>query len=167
MDDPLGTSDEAIRAAHTDVAALVADNANLRDRYLSALAEAENTRGHAQRQTDEAKNLRRPAELLLVADNLQRAIAAAEADIEADMKRAAGDSLLEGEHATHRLLTDDRGPNRIDSTTRSAFSGVLERLGQVRRRDVPSTGIAWRHRRSDPPRRGVPHGKLGRALAPA
>jgi molecular chaperone GrpE len=87
-----------------DAQALAAENADLRDRVLRALAEAENTRRRAERT---AADTRRYAisdfarELLTVADNLQRAIVTAE--------RHAVDSpddiaLIEGVRATERSL---------------------------------------------------------------
>jgi molecular chaperone GrpE len=81
---------------------LAAENASLRERLLRALADAENTRRRADRTAEEA---RRNAvadfgrELLAVADNLQRAIAAAENGADAN------DAVLrEGVRATERML---------------------------------------------------------------
>jgi molecular chaperone GrpE len=98
-DDATARGDEAV-----DTATLEAENAALRDRMLRALAEAENTRRRAGR---EAKDARQYAvadfarELLPVADNLQRAIAAAERHAPETTEEAA---LIEGVRATERVL---------------------------------------------------------------
>jgi len=85
--------------------ALRAENAELRDRLLRALADAENTRQRGERVAQEARqyaiaNFAR--ELLTVLDNLHRAIAAAEHQEGADEPES---SLLEGIRATERLLS--------------------------------------------------------------
>jgi molecular chaperone GrpE len=89
--------------------ALQAENAELRDRLLRALADAENTRQRGERMAQDAREYAIAAfarELLSVADNLHRAIAAAE------QHRAASDveaSLLEGVKATERILSSILG----------------------------------------------------------
>jgi molecular chaperone GrpE len=81
-----------------------AENAALNDRLLRALAEVENTRRRAERDTGEARqyavaNFAR--QLLEIVDNLDRAIAAAEI-------RSPGQDcdapLIEGVQATQRML---------------------------------------------------------------
>jgi molecular chaperone GrpE len=98
------SDDQRAPAAEPDnTAALQAENAALRDRLLRALADAENTRRRAERT---AKAARQYAvadfarELLAVADNLQRALAAAEQapDTPADT------ALIEGVRVTERML---------------------------------------------------------------
>lgn len=87
-----------------DVAALQAENASLRDRLLRALADAENTRRRAERSVEDARQYAVAdfaRELLTVADNLQRAIAAAERESSGPSSDA---SLLEGVRATQRML---------------------------------------------------------------
>lgn len=88
--------------ASTDCAELVAENASLRDRLLRALADAENTRRRADATAADARRYAVSdfaRELLTVADNLQRALAAGE-----DARRDEG-SLVEGVEATWRLLS--------------------------------------------------------------
>jgi molecular chaperone GrpE len=93
-----------------DAAALQAENEQLRDRMLRALADAENARRRAERSATEARQSAVAdvvRELLPAADNLQRAIAAAE------QHGPTGDAaLIEGVRATERMLM-----------------GVLERFG--------------------------------------
>ena len=88
-----------------DSAALEAENASLRDRLLRSLADAENARRRAERNTADTRQYAIAdfaAELLAVADNLQRALAAAEDQPEQGPGAAA---LVEGVRATQRLLT--------------------------------------------------------------
>ena len=82
MDKPHSPDDETIALEAADVASLVAENAALRDRYLRALADAENARRRSERQAEDARAYavtQFARELLPVADNLQRAIKTAEA----------------------------------------------------------------------------------------
>ena len=95
--------DEAVATEAVDVATLVVENASLRDRLLRALADAENTRRRAERAAEEARKYAIAdfaRELLAVADNLQRTIAAASRSPETVEDQA----LIEGVRATERLL---------------------------------------------------------------
>jgi molecular chaperone GrpE len=95
--------DEAVATEAVDVATLVAENASLRDRLLRALADAENTRRRAESAAAEARKYAIAdfaRELLAVADNLQRTIAAASRSPETVKDQA----LIEGVRATERLL---------------------------------------------------------------
>src|ERR1700746_136183 len=99
---PHSNVDEAVAQEAVDVATLIAENASLRDRLLRALADAENIRRRAERTAEEARqysisNFAR--ELLMVADNLERTIAAAERP-----ETVEDQALIEGVRATARLL---------------------------------------------------------------
>jgi molecular chaperone GrpE len=97
--------DEVVAAEAIDPATLVAENQSLRDRLLRALAEAENTRRRAGRTAEETRQYAISdfaRELLVVADNLQRTIAAAERRAPESVEDAA---LIEGVRATERILT--------------------------------------------------------------
>jgi molecular chaperone GrpE len=90
-------------ALELECSKLQTENESLRDRLLRALADAENTRRRAERAVADARQYAIAdfaRELLSVADNLQRAIVAAESE--------AGEStdvaLLEGVRATERIL---------------------------------------------------------------
>lgn len=84
-------TDETARvdgASGDDVAALKQENADLKDRVLRALAEAENIRRRAEREVSEAKlygaaNFAR--EMLTFADNLRRAIESVPQDVQSDL----------------------------------------------------------------------------------
>jgi molecular chaperone GrpE len=101
---PHSIEDEAIATEAADIGTLLAENASLRDRLLRALAEAENTRRRLERS---AEDVRKYAiadfarELLVVVDNLQRTIAAAEG---AAASTTEGAALVEGVRATLRVL---------------------------------------------------------------
>lgn len=107
--EPAGHPDRAAMppkaAATAEAEQLEADNADLQDRLLRALAECENVRRRGDRLASDA---RRSAigefakEMLTVADNLHRAIEAATAGSE---KTAVEGSLVEGVRATERTLT--------------------------------------------------------------
>ncbi len=87
-----------------DAAALVEENADLRDRLLRALAEAENARRRADRAIDDVRRYGISdfaRELLVVADNLQRTIVAVEDHASAT---AIDKALIEGVTATERVL---------------------------------------------------------------
>jgi molecular chaperone GrpE len=87
-----------------EAAALNAENASLRDRMLRALAEADNTRRRAERTGQDARQKAITdvaRELLPVADNLQRGIAAAERQADATTEETA---LIEGVRATEQML---------------------------------------------------------------
>jgi molecular chaperone GrpE len=88
-----------------DAASLVEENAGLRDQLLRALAEAENARRRAERAVDDVRQYGISdfaRELLVVADNLQRTIAAIENRASAT---AIDTALIEGVRATERVLT--------------------------------------------------------------
>jgi molecular chaperone GrpE len=86
-----------------DAEALAAENASLRDRMLRALADAENTRRRAERTVQDMSKYAIAdfaRELLAVADNLQRTVAAERHSPET-VEDAA---LIEGVRATERTL---------------------------------------------------------------
>jgi molecular chaperone GrpE len=92
---PHSNVDEAVVQEAVDVATLIAENASLRDRLLPALADAENIRRRAERTAEEARQYAISdfaRELLMVADNLERTIAAAAERTET----VEDDALIEG-----------------------------------------------------------------------
>jgi molecular chaperone GrpE len=87
-----------------DAGSLLIENALLRDRLLRALAEAENTRRRADRTAEEARKFAIAdfaRELLIVVDNLQRTIDAADGHAPSAAENA---SLIEGVRATLRVF---------------------------------------------------------------
>ena len=90
-------------AQEGEIEALKAERDDLRDRYMRALADAENSRKRADRDRREAENYgstRLARDLLPVFDNLNRALAAV-----TDEQRAANAALLEGVELTLKELT--------------------------------------------------------------
>src|SRR6201995_6046173 len=89
-----------------EIDALRAEAADLRDRLLRALAETENTRRRAEREKQDASQYavtKFARDMLQIADNFARALAAAPADL-----RAGADpqikAVLEGVESTERQL---------------------------------------------------------------
>jgi molecular chaperone GrpE len=104
MPTPHRKEDDAIATEAADVESLIAENASLQDRCLRALAEVENTRRRGERMTEEARNYaitEFARDLLQTADNLQRAVTAAETAGDEPGKDA---SLLDGVRATDKML---------------------------------------------------------------
>ena len=103
--------DEAVATEAVDIgtllkenAALLEEKASLQDRLLRALAEAENTRRQAARTAEEARRFAIAdfaRELLIVIDNLQRTIDAADGQGPSARENA---TLIEGVQATLRVL---------------------------------------------------------------
>lgn len=97
---------EAAEAPAVDVAALQAENADLRDRLLRAAAEMENTRKRAERDKQDASRYATAGfarDMLEVADNLRRALAALkEEELETASESLKG--MVEGVEVTERQL---------------------------------------------------------------
>ena len=126
--------DEAVAAEAVDPATLIAENKSLRDRLLRALADAENTRRRAERTAEEARQYAISdfaRELLVVADNLQRTIDAAERRTPETVEDAA---LIEGVRATERLLmrTLERfGVQKIEAVGQPFDPNLHEAVAEV------------------------------------
>lgn len=90
--------------AETELEALRAERDELRDRFMRALADAENARKRGERDRREAEqygSTRLARDLLPVYDNLNRALNAA-----TDEQKAAASALFEGVQLTLRELTN-------------------------------------------------------------
>ncbi|NBO21467.1 MAG: nucleotide exchange factor GrpE, partial [Rhodobacteraceae bacterium] len=100
------TAEEVIvddAAATGEIEALRAERDELRDRFMRALADAENSRKRADRDRREAEaygGTKLARDLLPVYDNLKRALAAAN-----DEQKAAAAALFDGVELTLRELT--------------------------------------------------------------
>ncbi|GMV60845.1 MAG: hypothetical protein AMXMBFR74_00140 [Parvibaculum sp.] len=93
-------------ASGPDIAAIQAENADLRDRLLRAAAEMENTRKRAEREKQDAAryaNAGFARDMLEVSDNLRRALATLKED---ERESAAGSvkAMVEGVEMTERQL---------------------------------------------------------------
>ena len=98
--------------ASEEVATLIAERDELRDKLMRALAEAENVRRRAERDRKDAEaygGTKLARDLLSVHDNMARALAAAD-----ETARAAAASLIEGIELTQRELLSAFAKHRIE-----------------------------------------------------
>jgi molecular chaperone GrpE len=116
-DNPEGAEAQAAPTLEEQLALAEAEAVDLKDRLLRALAEAENTRRRTLRERDDALKYGITAfakDLLDVADNLRRALEAAD---KVQLGDEASRQLLEGVAATERALLnafERHGIRRID-----------------------------------------------------
>lgn len=108
-------------AANDEIEALKAERDDLRDKFMRALADAENSRKRADRDRREAEqygSTRLARDLLPVFDNLKRALNAV-----SDDQRAAASALIEGVELTLREL--------ITVMTRHGMTPIAPEIGEV------------------------------------
>ena len=119
-----------------EVKALKAEIAELKDRALRALAEAENTRRRAEREKQDASQYaisRFARDMLQVADNFARAIAACPAEV----REAAPPQLkavIEGVEVTDRQLIatlEQHGIKQIDTTNAKFDPNLHQAIAEV------------------------------------
>ena len=99
-------SDAAAEEPVDPIVALEAENLELKDKFLRAVAEAENVRKRSERQVAEARIYaveKFAHDLLSVADNLARALTALTDEARTDLSDA-GKSLLQGVEMTEKEL---------------------------------------------------------------
>ncbi|SED73403.1 nucleotide exchange factor GrpE [Bradyrhizobium erythrophlei] len=143
--DPGGAADSGGAAASApsseDHTQLLAENAELKDRLLRALAEVENTRRRAERDLD---NMRQYAitkfagDMLIVADNLERAIASIPASVREP--EAALRTLVEGVGLTEKELLralEKHGISKLDPVGERFDPNLHEALFEVPDPSVP------------------------------
>jgi molecular chaperone GrpE len=122
------------------LAQLQNENAELKDRMLRALADAENTRRRTERERDEGRQYAVTGfarDMLNVADNFQRALDSLPADARAELP-AQAKAVLEGVEATERqlLATLERHGVRKIETAGAKFDPHLHQAIA----EVPSEG---------------------------
>ncbi|MGY3584086.1 molecular chaperone GrpE [Bradyrhizobium sp. USDA 4341] len=145
LPDPGGAADSGGAAASDpsseDHTQLLAENAELKDRLLRALAEVENTRRRAERDLD---NMRQYAitkfagDMLIVADNLERAIASIPASVREP--EAALRTLVEGVGLTEKELLralEKHGIRKLDPVGERFDPNLHEALFEVPDPSVP------------------------------
>jgi molecular chaperone GrpE len=141
---PHSIEDEAVATEAVDMATLMAENRSLRDRLLRALAEAENTRRQASREAEDARKFAIAdfaRELLIVIDNLQRTLEAAEEQTPSTAENAV---LLEGVRATLRVLmkTLERfGVRRIEALSQAFDPNLHEAIMEVEDPSQPPSTV--------------------------
>ena len=119
--DDMAAEAEAIEAelaqsdAFDEIEALRAERDDFKDRFMRALADAENTRKRAERDRREAENYggsRLARDLLPVYDNLRRAL-----DAVTEEQKAAQAALIEGIELTMRELISVFGKHGVQPIT--------------------------------------------------
>lgn len=123
-ENPIQEPEDFIEA--DELAALRAERDELRDRFIRALADAENSRKRAERDRREAEQYggsRLARDLLPVYDNLKRAL-----DVASDETRTQAAALIDGVELTLRELTSvlgKHGVSAIDPAIGDAFDPQL------------------------------------------
>jgi molecular chaperone GrpE len=133
-------------ASGDEVAALATEVAELKDRLLRALADAENTRRRSEREKTDASQYavtKFARDMLMVADNLKRALDAFPPDARA-AAAAQVKAVLEGIEATERNLhaTLERHGIRMIDTTGARFDPNLHQaIAEVAGEGKPAGAI--------------------------
>jgi len=133
-------------AAADEITVLQTEVAELKERHLRALADAENTRRRAERERLDASQYavtRFARDMLLVSDNLQRALAHFPAEARADASPAVN-AVLEGVEATERALTatlERHGVRAIDTTNVKFDPHLHQAIAEVPAEGRPAGSI--------------------------
>ena len=136
---------EGAKSLQEIVAALQAEVADLKDKWLRAHAEVENIRKRAEREREEAAKYsiaKLARDIVAVGDNFQRAIDAVPAG--AAEKDPALKSFLDGVTMTERELLnalDRHGIKRVQPLNEQFNPHLHQAVAQVPRADVPSGTI--------------------------
>src|SRR5689334_8135633 len=118
---------------------LQAENAELQDQYLRAVAEAQNVRRRAQQDIDKERKFgieRFARDLLSVADNLGRALSAVPAELDPAMK-----NLIAGVEATQRELQsvlERHGVTRIEALGKPFNADFHQAMMEIQDPPVPA-----------------------------
>ncbi|BBF94537.1 nucleotide exchange factor GrpE [Blastochloris tepida] len=135
-------ADAAAASPVADASALAAEAADLRDKLLRTLAEMENLRRRTEREVADAKSYAIAAfarDVLNVADNMERALAAVPA--EAVAHDAALKTLVEGVQLTERELAktlDKHGVRRVEAAGGKFDPNLHQAMFEVPNPDVPT-----------------------------
>jgi molecular chaperone GrpE len=140
------TPEPKVAPAEPDAQALKAENAELRDKLLRALAETENTRRRAERDRTDASQYaiaHFARDMLGIADNFGRALAACPKELrEAADPQVKG--VIEGVEATERqLLTalERHGVKPIDTSDGKFDPHLHQAIAEVPAEGKPKGGI--------------------------
>ncbi len=139
-----GANDEA--RPHDEIAALKAEAAELKDRLLRTLADAENTRRRAEREKIEASLYavtKFARDMLSVADNLKRALDAYPPEARADAPPQAK-AVIEGIEATERYLKstlERHGIKMIDTNGARFDPNLHQAIAEVPAEGRPAGSI--------------------------
>jgi molecular chaperone GrpE len=129
-----------------DIAALLLENADLKDRLLRALAEAENVRRRAERERKDASQYAVTAfarDMLTIADNFQRALNSLAPEARGDLPPQA-QAVLEGIEATERQLLamlERHGVKKIDTSDGRFDPNLHQAIAEVAPEGKPAGSI--------------------------
>jgi Molecular chaperone GrpE (heat shock protein) len=145
-DEPVNDAAEASSSEADPVAALQAENAELRDRFLRMAAEMENLRRRTARDVTDARSYSVAAfarDMLGVSDNLRRAIDA----VPAEMRQAADQTLsalLEGVEMTERSMLaalERHGVKKIDAEGQKFDPNYHQAMFEIPNAEVPNNTV--------------------------
>jgi molecular chaperone GrpE len=134
-----GNPEPTIETLQKTVAELQAEKAELQDKYLRAVAEAQNVRRRAQQDIEKERKFgieRFARDLLSVADNLGRALSAMPANLDPAMK-----NLILGVQATERELQsvlERHGVSRIEAIGKPFNADFHQAMMEVEDPSLPA-----------------------------
>ena len=134
-----GSPEPTLETLQKTVDELQAEKTELQDKYLRAVAEAQNIRRRAQQDIDKERKFgieRFARDLLSVADNLGRALSAMPADLDPAMK-----NLVAGVEATERELQsvlERHGVSRIEAVGKPFNADFHQAMMEVEDPSVPT-----------------------------
>ena len=134
-----GNPETTVETLQKTVAELQAQKADLQDKHLRAVAEAQNVRRRAQQDVDKERKFgieRFARDLLSVADNLGRALSAVPADLDPATK-----NVVVGVQATERELLsvlERHGVTRIDALGKPFNADFHQAMMEIEDPSVPA-----------------------------
>lgn len=143
---PDGTSDEEARNIEDEIAAIQAENAEMKDRLLRLAADMENLRRRTAREVQDARAFaisKFAADMLNVADNLRRALE----HVTEEQRETADETLktlLEGVELTERAMhaTFERhGISKLEPEGQKFDPNFHEAMFEVPNPDVPNNTV--------------------------
>jgi molecular chaperone GrpE len=140
-------ADQAAASGGSDVIALQAEVADLKDRLVRSMAEMENLRKRTAREIVDSRQYAVTSfarDMLTVADNLKRAIAAVPAELRSGDNKAVT-AFLEGVEVTERGLEqtlEKHGVRTIDAKGEKFNPDFHQAMYEVESADVPPGSVA-------------------------
>jgi molecular chaperone GrpE len=138
-DVPMDGPEPTVEVLQKVVEGLQAENAELQDKHLRAVAESQNIRRRAQQDVEKERKFgieRFGRDVLSVADNLGRALSALPADVDPAVK-----NVIVGVQATERELQsilERHGVTRIEAVGKPFDANVHQAMMEVEDRTVPT-----------------------------
>src|SRR3954470_10459429 len=138
-DMPLDGPEPTVETLQRVVEGLQAENAELQDKHLRAVADSQNIRRRAQQDVEKERKFgieRFARDVLSVADNLGRALSALPADVDPAVK-----NVIVGVQATERELQsvlERHGVSRIESVGKPFNADLHQAMMEVEDPSVPS-----------------------------